>query len=175
MDNNDKRIVFCDTNSDVIEALQLKFNSVPQIGFNLGNLLESASNVVISPANSYGFMDGGIDMDYVSFFGDRLQQKVLERVRARPEGYLPVGASEIVITGHEKIPYLVLAPTMLHPEMIPAYNVFRAFRAALKCIQARKLPLPAYSPGFGTGVGGVEPEEAAQLMFEAYYSVYEAD
>ena len=170
--NQQPTLIFCDIDTDVITALKNHFSSVKGVSCKVGNLLETASNVVISPANSYGFMDGGIDNDYASFFGEGLQTKVLERVRSRPEGYLPVGASELIETGHNKIPYLVLAPTMLHPERIPAYNVFRAFRSALKCIHKQKLENPIYSPGFGTGVGGVEPEEAARMMFEAYKSVY---
>ena len=173
MRNSEKpTLIFCDIDTDVITALKNHFSSVKAVGFKVGNLLESASNVVISPANSYGFMDGGIDNDYASFFGDGVQTKVLEKVRSRPEGFLPVGASQLIETGHNKIPYLVLAPTMLHPEMIPPNNVFRAFRAALKCILTNKLEDPIYSPGFGTGVGGVEPDEAARMMFEAYRSVY---
>ena len=173
LQNYQPSFVFCDIDTEIINTLKNYFASVKEIDFKVGDLLESASNVVISPANSYGFMDGGIDKDYVSFFGDGLQQKVLERVRRRPEGYLSVGASELIHTGHKKIPYLILAPTMIHPEMIPAYNVFRAFRAALKCIRDHKLNYPIYTPGFGTGVGGVEPDESARMMFEAYNAVFE--
>ena len=34
----------------------------------------------------------------------------------RPEGHLPVGASLVVRTGHERIPHLIVAATMLSPE-----------------------------------------------------------
>ena len=170
--NQKPTLIFCDIDTDVITELKNHFSSVKGVSCQVGNLLESATNVVISPANSSGFMDGGIDNDYASFFGEGLQTKVLERVRSRPGGYLPVGASELIETDHKKIPYLILAPTMLHPEMIPSYNVFRAFRAALKCILKHELDYPIFTPGFGTGVGGVEPDEAAKMMFEAYRSVY---
>ena len=170
--NHQPLLIFCDTDTGVINALKSHFSSVNDVNFNVGDLLESASNVVISPANSYGFMDGGIDKSYYSYFGHGLQSKVLDVVRNRPEGHLPVGASALIKTGHNKIPYMILAPTMVHPEMIPPYNIFRAFRAALKCINAHKLSNPIYSPGFGTGVGGVDPDEAAKMMFEAYNSVY---
>lgn len=170
--NHQPSLIFCDIDTDVINALKSQFVSVKEVEFKVGNLLESATNIVISPANSSGFMDGGIDNDYAFFFGEGLQTKVLERVRSRPEGFLPIGASALIETGHKKIPYFVLAPTMLHPEMIPSYNVFRAFRAALKCIKTHELGPPIYAPGFGTGVGGVEPDEAAKMMYEAYRSVY---
>ena len=166
------KLIFCDTDNDVIEALKYHFRSVSDVGFQVGNILDIASNIVLSPANSYGFMDGGIDKDYANFFGDNLQRNVLEKVRSRPEGYLPVGAAVRIQTGHKEIPFLILSPTMLHPEMIPSINVFRAFRAALKCIRSHKVEGPVYSPGFGTGVGGVEPDEAANMMFEAYSSVF---
>lgn len=171
--NQESSLIFCDIDTDVINALKNHFASVNEVRFKVGNLLDSASNVVLSPANSYGFMDGGIDHDYYSFFGKGLQTKIHEKVRSRPEGFLPVGASELIETGHKKIPYLILAPTMLHPEIIPAYNVFRAFRAALRCIKDHKLNYPVYSPGFGTGVGNVDPDEAAKMMFEAYRTINE--
>ena len=171
MNCHEQRIIFCDTDNDVIEALRHHFSSIPDVGYQVGNILDIATNTLLSPANSYGFMDGGIDKDYAAFFGNDLQRKVLERVRSRQEGYIPVGAAEWIHTGHKKIPNLILAPTMLHPEMILPINVFRAFRAALKCIQTHKLEGPVYSPGFGTGVGGVHPDEAAEMMLKAYHSM----
>jgi len=169
--NSLSKLIFCDTDNDVIEALKYHFSSVPDVEFQVGNILEFASNTLLSPANSYGFMDGGIDKDYAAFFGDDFQRNVLESVRSRPEGYFPVGTAARIETRHNRIPFLILAPTMLHPEMIPSINVFRAFRAALKCIQSHKIEGPVYSPGFGTGVGGVKPDEAAKMMFEAYRSI----
>lgn len=83
-----------------------------------GELLSLAENTVVSPANSSGFMDGGIDRAFVAFFGSQLQERVQDTIIRRPEGHLPVGASVVVRTGHARIPYLIVAPTMLGPEAV---------------------------------------------------------
>ena len=43
-------------------------------------------------------MDGGVDSVYRAFFGKELENRVLDLVRIRPEGHLPVGASIIAHT-----------------------------------------------------------------------------
>jgi len=163
-------INFVDINADVIEALHSSFKNIDGVQFLIDDILRVAQHIVISPANSYGFMDGGVDFDYMHYFGASLQNKVLNAVRARPEGYLPVGAAEWIETGDDRIPSLILAPTMLHPEMIPPINVLRAFRAALKLFLKKNVCKSVYCPGFGTGVGGVPPDVAAEMMLMAYQS-----
>jgi O-acetyl-ADP-ribose deacetylase (regulator of RNase III) len=94
---------------------------------------------------------------------------VREAVAARPEGYLPVGASCIVATGHERIPYMIVAPTMISPEFVEPQSAYRAMRAVLRV--AMQLPFEKrriYSPGLCTGVGGVAPAAAAIEMATAY-------
>ena len=54
-------IYFVDRNPDVIQALSKAFNGISDISCRHGNILELASNCVVSPANSAGFMDGSID------------------------------------------------------------------------------------------------------------------
>jgi O-acetyl-ADP-ribose deacetylase (regulator of RNase III) len=163
------KITFVDTNPMVVESLLKEFVSFPCVKVLYGDLLKVAQNCVVSPANSYGFMDGGIDKDYLSFFGPSLQQKVSEVISSRSEGYLPVGASALISTGHAIIPHLILAPTMVSPEFIPPDNVYRAMRAILRLMRHYRDTLAdIYCPGLGTGVGGVAPEIAASCMAEAY-------
>lgn len=165
---NQLKITFCDNNPDVINSLKSFFSEEASVNLITGDILEYAQGTLLSPANSSGFMDGGVDLDYVNFFGLQLQEKVLDAVRAREEGHLPVGAAVLVETGHVRIPRLIIAPTMSEPKVIPAYNIFRSFRAALKAYIKYGLKGDIYSPGFGTGVGGVDPEEAAKMIFQAY-------
>jgi O-acetyl-ADP-ribose deacetylase (regulator of RNase III) len=163
------KLTFIDRSPLVVEALLKAFVSFPEVSVLHGNLLKNAENSVVSPANSYGFMDGGIDKDYLAFFGPSLQQTVTQMTSSRPEGHLPVGASAIVLTGHQTIPYLILAPTMVTPEFIPPENVYRAMRAILRLAKINSHRINnVYSPGLGSGVGGVAPEVAAANMAEAY-------
>ena len=114
-------------------------------------------------------MDGGIDAEYSSFFGPQVQAAVQEAINRRPEGYLPVGASLAVRTGHARIPFLIVAPTMHTPEEVPSTNCYRAMRAVLRLIAAEPaLGTEVFCPGLATGTGHVPPAEAAQQIFQAY-------
>ena len=163
------RLVLVDSNPDVALALAEAFKTTPEVEVIAGELLQHAEGTIVSPANSQGFMDGGIDAAFATFFGPSLERAVRDAIAARPEGYLPVGASVIVATGHERIRYVIVAPTMMSPEWVEPQNAYRAMRAVLRVVV--QLPVPdrqIWSPGLGTGVGGVEPADAAREMAAAY-------
>jgi O-acetyl-ADP-ribose deacetylase (regulator of RNase III) len=163
------RIHFVDSAPDVIQELRRSFTGVDEVACSDGDILSTARNTIVSPANSYGFMDGGIDAVYSAFFGPHLQSVVQEAVNRRPEGHLPVGASLAVRTGHRQIPFLIVAPTMHTPEEVRSENCYRAFRAVLRLAQQdAELGRDVFCPGLGTGIGRVPPAEAAAQMFRAY-------
>jgi O-acetyl-ADP-ribose deacetylase (regulator of RNase III) len=158
-----------DLDPAVVAAWRAAFAPFPQITIARADLLAIARNAVVSPANGYGFMDGGIDAAYVRFFGPALESAVRDRIAARPEGHLLVGASLIVDTHHPRIPYMIVAPTMLMPEPIPPLNCYRAMRAILRtAARDPNVARALYCPGLGTGVGLVPPKESAQQMAQAY-------
>ena len=70
---------------------------------------------MVSPANSFGFMDGGIDALYLKHFGSQLQGQLQQAIQTRHHGELLVGAAEVIETGSKRIPYLIAAPTMRVP------------------------------------------------------------
>ena len=122
--NNKMELWLIDINPNLVQAWQKEFEGIPNVGVRLGNILDYAENTIVSPANGYGLMDGGIDQIYTDYFGMRPQQEILERIKHRPEGYLPVGSAVIVETGNAKIPYMISAPTMLVPQEVDKVNVF---------------------------------------------------
>ncbi len=67
---------------------------------------------LVSPANSFGLMDGGMDAAIVRFLGSQVQERVQERILTEYLGEQPVGTSFIVETGHPKHPFLAHTPTM---------------------------------------------------------------
>lgn len=137
----------------------------------MGDLLTVAEDTIVSPANSHGYLDGGIDQVYRSHFGAELEEKLLDAIE-RIGGNLPVGqALTIHLFNEQRIKRIIFAPTMEMPEAISGVQVFRATLAALKEVnrinyyvsedeQIRELWFPA----MGTGVGQVDPEEAASEM-----------
>jgi len=119
---------------------------------------------LVSPANSYGFMDGGIDLAYSQYFGWGLQDKVQAAIKELPWQYLPVGQAIIVETGWHNFPNLIVAPTMIVPKRInDLADIMFATRAAVKAGIDAGLNSIAM-PGMGTGCGGINPLAAGNAM-----------
>lgn len=124
---------------------------------------------VVSPANSQGFMDGGIDRIYTEYFGLRPQTELQSAISRLHAGELAVGASLVVSTGHERIPYLISAPTMVTPGPVPKENAFYAMSAVLNAAtQHEDILEEVYCPGLCTDVGEVDADDAAEEMAFAY-------
>ena len=154
---------------------------LPFVQVHEGSIFDVACDAVVSPANSFGFMDGGIDMLYSRIFGWDVEKRLQTAIRERHFGELPVGAAEIVETGHAAIPYLIAAPTMRVPMVLKeSVSPYLAARAVL--ILARDGTLPdgrpvadavqtVAFPGLGTGVGRVGPNTCAVQMRAAIDAV----
>lgn len=163
------RLHLVDIDRAVADALAQAFALHTDVDVQCCDILSVAHDTIVSPANSHGFMDGGVDAVYRRFFGNQLEATVRRRIARRPGGLLPIGAAEIVDTGHPQIQRLVVAPTMEMPEQVSADNAYRALRAALRTIRASDLPIAdVYCPGLCTLVGGVAAHEAAEQMAQAY-------
>jgi O-acetyl-ADP-ribose deacetylase (regulator of RNase III) len=153
--------------STMADEWRAVFKSTDGVQVIEGDILSTAADAIVSPANSFGYMDGGIDLAYCRFFGDALQLKLQERIRAQHYGELVVGQAAIVPTGHTTFPHLISAPTMRVPDRIgDTVNVYLAFRAALVAVleHSRGGANPIRSvrvPGLGTGVGCMSPRRAA--------------
>jgi len=129
---------------------------------------------MVSPANSFGLMDGGTDGAITRFFGDALQKRVQKRIVEEFLGEQPVGTSMIVETGHPKHPYVAHTPTMRIPMPVARTdNVYLAMWAMLLAVRrhnrrAERLINSVACPGLGTGVGRMPFPEAARQMALAY-------
>jgi O-acetyl-ADP-ribose deacetylase (regulator of RNase III) len=119
---------------------------------------------MVSPANSFGIMDGGLDAAIRDTLGFTVQQRAQRAIVERHHGELPVGAAELVETGDARWPVLVIAPTMRIPESVEeTLNAYLAFRAMLlACKRANIASLVCC--GLGTGIGGMEPRRSAVQM-----------
>lgn len=72
-------------------------------------------------------------------------------------------------TGHPRIPYLILVPTMFAPEAVPAAHAYRALRAVRRLVGTHPaLDGDVFCPALATSLGQVPPEAAAAEMAEAY-------
>jgi O-acetyl-ADP-ribose deacetylase (regulator of RNase III) len=128
------------------------------------SVLDRPVDAVVSPANSFGFMDGGVDWAYLQFFGEELQTRVQTVIRLQRFQELLVGDAIVVPTYNEAIRFLIVAPTMRVPMVIgdPA-DVMLATRAAIRMALNFRFE-HIVMPGMGTGCGQVRPDLAARAM-----------
>jgi O-acetyl-ADP-ribose deacetylase (regulator of RNase III) len=150
-----------------------------------GSIFDLSCDAVVSPANSFGFMDGGIDMLYTQHFGWHVQERLQEAIREGHHGELLVGAAEIVETDDPDLPFLVAAPTMRVPTILrDSVNPYLAARAALLLAAHGTFARGTYAgekiagfvdsiafPGLGTGVGRVGPNTCARQVRAAIDAV----
>jgi O-acetyl-ADP-ribose deacetylase (regulator of RNase III) len=160
------RISICDLNPlFVVEAHQplMELPNVIEVAHR--SILDRPVDAVVSPANSFGFMDGGVDWAYLQFFGMELQTRVQMVIRLEKFQELLVGSAVVVPTYHESIPFLIVAPTMRVPKIItdPA-DVMLATRAAVRCAAWDFRFKHIAMPGMGTGCGQVRPDIAVRAM-----------
>ncbi len=172
------KIILAAIEHDLADAWERHCGDLPGVSIHRGSILDLAVDAVVSPANSFGFMDGGIDLRYSERFGWELQQRLQELIRTRHHGELLVGAAEIVETKCNRIPYVIAAPTMRVPMILTeTVNPYLAARAVLLLIRHGIVPSgilagePVVSavqtvafPGLGTGIGRVGPNTCARQM-----------
>lgn len=140
-----------------------------------GDVCEVECDAVVSPANSFGFMDGGLDLALSERFGWDLEKRLQAEIRSRPMGELLVGEALIIPTEDEKVPWLISAPTMRVPmEIKTSVNAYLAMKAILAATLGHRAHTPIRSiaiPGLGTGVGALAPEITARQMRIAYEEI----
>jgi O-acetyl-ADP-ribose deacetylase (regulator of RNase III) len=168
------QVILCNPHRELVRAWRRRFREHPEVDVRQGDLLEVGADAYVSPANSYGWMDGGLDLILRERFaaGD-IQGKVHQAIEALG-GLLPVGKAIVLETEDEEVPYLVVAPTMEVPgDVAYSPNAYRAMLALLRAIdQFNGKEDGAIGsvavPGLCTGVGGMAPRMAALQMHRAY-------
>ena len=122
---------------------------------------------IVSPANSFGLMDGGYDLAITEWFGDQLQKRVQQVILDHFCGEQPVGTSFLIDAGRDG-QKLIHTPTMRVPSEIrdPAV-IYQCMRTTLMTaiehgVKSIVIPL------FGGAAGGVEAHLAAELMHCGY-------
>src|SRR5262245_45982378 len=90
------RISLGDSNPGVAHALAVAFADVDLVEVAEGNLLDLACDAIVSPANSFGDMGGGIDKAIDDFHHGAAQTRVTTAIAEQFFGELPVGAAIVV-------------------------------------------------------------------------------
>lgn len=172
-----RQIILTAQDQLLFDAWQKHCGDLPNVTVHRGSILDLECDAVVSPGNSFGFMDGGIDLAYTKFFGPQVQEQLQVQILTRHHGELLVGAAQVVPTGHTRIKYLIAAPTMRVPMILSdTINPYLACRAALLAREHNEFKIGTIAfPGMGTGVGQICPTLCAQQMRAAYEEMYDKD
>jgi O-acetyl-ADP-ribose deacetylase (regulator of RNase III) len=176
-------VILAGIHKDLIQAWSQVFGKRDNVTIYPGSIFDVACDALVSPANSFGFMDGGLDYQISEYLGWHVQERLQERIREKHHGELLVETADIVPTDHHKIPYVISAPTMRVPMILTeTVNVYLATRAVFILIKFGAFddgtPIQdrvksVVFPGMGTGVGRVPPEICARQMHAAFEDIIE--
>jgi len=169
------KLILVDPNPSLCASFEEQFRGMPDVEVVYGGFEElPVFDCMVSAANSFGLMDGGVDAAIARYFGPELVQRVQQRILAEYLGEQPVGTSLLVETGHPEHPYVAHTPTMRVPMPIMATDhVYLAMWAMLLAVrkhnQSADRPIHTVAcPGLGTATGRMPFDEAARQMALAY-------
>lgn len=174
-------IQLVDRNQDMVDAWTSEFFDCDDVIIYCDDFFAPETDCIVSPANSFGFMDGGLDGVITRRLGPQTQINVQTRIAERPMKELLVGEVMLVPTGNDKIPWCISAPTMRVPATLleNTPNVYLAAKAIFAELKDISNPLSSGAKintvtisGLGTGVGRVPYEICAQQMKKAYDEVW---
>jgi O-acetyl-ADP-ribose deacetylase (regulator of RNase III) len=168
-------LILVDPHHGVCDAWRAAFAGLPRVEIIHGVFEDIADyDCMVSPANAFGLMDGGVDQAITDYFGDQLQRRVQAHIIEHYRGEQPLGTSQIIATDHPRHPWLAHTPTMRVPmAIVQTQNVYNAMWAMLLAVAAHNRTPAApirriVCPGLGTGVGQMRFDEAARQMACAY-------
>lgn len=169
------RVVLTDVNERVVEAWRAAFADTPGIEIRRGSILDEDVDAWVTPTNSRGRMDGGVDAVIKRHLGSGIQLRVQRAIRARFAGALPVGSAVCVPSGATAPRYLISTPTMVQSSqnVSATLNVALACAAAFQAVhrQNRQVPGSIRSValvGMGAQTGRVPARVCANLMWTGY-------
>ena len=117
-------------------------------------------DAVVNPANSLGIMGGGVSAALSRKGGPTIQKEAMSLAP------IAVGAAVVTNAGLLWAKHVIHAPTMEQPgTKVGVENVRRATRAALLAAARHEFDVIAL-PGMGTGLGGVDPADAARAIVD---------
>ncbi len=178
------KIYLRDRNPLLIQAWIQAFSGCKDIVASCGDIFQDGEHLnveaIISPANSFGYMDGGIDFVYSDYFGWGIGDLLREHIWTKHDGELLVGEAAVIDMRKtapknpiqqnriNQIPFLISAPTMRVPANVSGtVNAFLAFRAALRVAKKNNIH-SILCPGMATAIGKMPPAACAVQMREAW-------
>ncbi len=168
------KIILSGLSYELLDAWTEFFGKEENVSIIEGDITKIECDAMISPANSFGFMDGGLDYALSERFGWDLEKRLQKIIKNSPEGELLVGQAILLETGDKTVPYLISAPTMRIPtnfNIDTSINAYLAMKAILIKAKSNEIISTIAVPGLCTGVGRMQPKIAARQMFQAYKEI----
>jgi O-acetyl-ADP-ribose deacetylase (regulator of RNase III) len=91
---------------------------------------------------------------------------------AEPKGFLPAGDAVVIQTNNDRIPLMIVAPTMERPtDVSQTENAYLAMRATFRCVREygataserrERVIHRILVPGLATGIGCMSVDESAR-------------
>ncbi len=169
------KIYLCAREDDLFNAWRLLCGHHDFVTVTKQDIMSIKAEALVSPANSFGCMTGGIDLHYKNYFGQAIEDDLRTKISLEFNNELLVGQATFVEIFNPpqliKYKYMIAAPTMRVPENIShTINVYLAAKAAL--IEAVKIGVESIVfPGMGTGTGRMAPMDCAKQVSAAIEDV----
>lgn len=182
------KIYLLDRNKGMTDAWAKCFNDLENVEIvndDFAHFMDEHPEIdcVVSPANSFGLMDGGYDKAITDYFGTQLMKDVQDTIIDEWYGEQPVGSSFYIRIRNENNEYcfstdkhgkhsivgLIHTPTMRTPEIITDYRIiYQCMRTTLiEALGSEYIVIPA----FGGCCGQVPYDEIAKMMYLAYEQI----
>lgn len=167
-------IILCHyKNNALAKAWETYFQFEEDVTIVDADLLTIACDAIVTPGNSFGFMDGGLDLLISRKYGWDVQKELQDQIKSTDMNELLVGQC-FTISLPKFAKHVLYAPTMRVPTsnlIAQSVNAYLAMKAALiESIKNPEIHIIAV-PGLCTGTGKMPVEIAAKQMFEAYDEV----
>jgi len=131
-----------------------------RIEIEKADITEEEVDAIVNPANSYGYMGGGVAGAIKQKGGNEIELAAIEHAP------IPIGHAIITTSGNLRCKHIIHSPTMEQPAALTTIdNIKEATLAALKVADEAELKVIAI-PGMGTGVGQVPKDKAAKAILE---------
>ena len=175
-----ENLYLIDSKEELCDKWRQVFSSYPEVEVLSGDYFQQSADAIVSPANSFGIMDGGLDLAIRNELGFQVETDIQEVILNKYHGEMPIGSAEIIKTNHNKWTYMIVAPTMRIPENVAftlnAYIAFRTILIAINSFNESKPKRPIKSlvcSGLATGIGSMEVTKCAAQMRAAYKLIKE--
>jgi O-acetyl-ADP-ribose deacetylase (regulator of RNase III) len=165
------KLTIATQNENTYDIFERMFKDEKDVVIYLGSAFDVESEALVSPANSFGYMDGGFDAQILDTLGSYIENRVREKIARVAYGELPIGRCSSIGLDRGAFKNLLIVPTMRVPmDVHLTSNAYVAMRAMLSKVKTDEID-SVTMPVLCTGVGKMDPLVAATQMKMAYKNI----